>query len=173
MGAKIVGLIEQSQGRMLGTTVPEASTDLSGTFSMELPALAEGVQLTVFPPGFAARQVRIDARSTEPVFITVEPYGGALKVRHGEVPRQRVWIFKTFVFPFYPYLINWADSNGEANEAVDALSVPMLDPGYYTACKDPGNEVLMTGQLPTGLGNHCVGGTLPPYGELVLDLSRQ
>lgn len=170
VGAKIVALVEQSRQRWIATTIPETFTDLGGTFSLDVPELAEGVQLTVFPPGFATRQLRVDARSQEPVFISVEPHGGTLRVRHGEIPLSRFLVFRKYALPFYPFLINWAASNGEDNKAGDTFSVPMLEPGDYYACKDLAVAVRLAGQLPPGAEGGCVGGTLPPYGELVLDI---
>jgi len=149
---------------------PEALTDLNGTFSLEVPELAEGLQLTVFPPGFACRQVRVNPRSPELVMVLVEAHGGTLEIQHGALERYCVGVFGTFSLPFYPYLINWAELNGEANELGDRLTLPMLEPGYYYACRDPGFESQMTGRPPQAGTGHCVGGHLSPYGELSLVL---
>lgn len=169
VGAKIVALVEQSRQRWIATTTPETFTDLSGTFSLNVPDLTEGVQLTVFPPGFATRQLRVDSRSEEPLLISVEPHGGTLRVRYGEEPLNRISIFRAYALPFYPYLINWAALNGEENRIGGTLSLPMLEPGYYYACKDLAVDVRLAGHLPPGAESRCVGGALSPYGELVLE----
>ncbi len=170
IGAKVIGLIEQTSEQPIENVVPEALTDLNGTFSLELPELTEGLQLTVFPPGFATRQIRVDSRSPGPVLIRVEAHGGTLEVQHGALERYRVRVYSTFSLPFYPYLVNWAELNGETNDFGDRLTLPMLEPGHYYACKDPGFESQMTGRLPQGGGARCVGGQLSPYGELSLVL---
>lgn len=171
VGAQIVGKIEQSYRQPVAFEVPETITDLTGSFSLELPDLAEGVLLTAFPPGFAARQIRVDSRSPEPVFISVEPRGGTLRIRYDEpVQRHQLRIFKTWLLPAHFSLTNWAQLHGEPNSAVDVYTVPMLEPGYYQVCTDPHGNSVMTGRLEPELESRCRGGMLPPYGELVLEV---
>ena len=171
VGAKIVGLIEQSSQQMISFEVPEAVTDAAGSFSMEVPDLTEGVLLTTFAPGFAARQIRADSRSPEPVLIPVEPHGGTLRIRHGEtVNRSMLRIFKTWLLPMHFSLTNWAQLHGELNETTGVYSVPMLEPGYYQVCPDPDYRFQLSGQLDLELAGNCSGGVLPPYGELELEI---
>ncbi len=171
VGATLVALIEQSNQQPIAFEIPEAVTDLTGSFTIELPDFAEGVLLTTFPPGFAARQVRADARSQEPVFIPVEPHGGTLRIHHGDaVPRHQLRIFKTWLLPVHFSLTNWASLHGETNTTAGQYSVPMLEPGHYQVCLLPESNALMTGRLEPGLEGSCRGGVLPPYGELVLDI---
>jgi hypothetical protein len=173
IGAKIVGRVEQTPEQPVAARVPEAETGLDGTFSMELAEAAGAVQLTVFPPGFAVRQVRIDSRSPHPVVIPVEPHGGTLRVEYDTAtPLDRLQVFNTFLLPFYPYLVNWATLNGEANTVKGVLSLPMLEPGFYRACGDFDFDVEMTG-LATPSQARCAGGQLSAYGELELSLSSE
>ncbi len=171
VGAQVVGLIEQSHEQRIAFVIPEAITDLTGSFSMTVPKAAEGVLLTAFPPGFAARQIRVDSRSNEPVFITVAPHGGTLRIRYEE-PVQRDWlvIFKTWLLPSHFSLTNWATLHGESNSTPGAYSLPMLEPGYYRICTDPTYMFRMTGRQEPELESRCHDGFLPAYGELVIDL---
>ncbi len=171
VGTKIVGLIEQSAEHPVAFEIPEAVTDLTGSFSLELPDLAEGVILTVFPPGFATRQVRVSSRSQEPILISVEPHGGTLKIRYDE-PVQRSWlvIFNPRLLPPHFFLTNWAQLHGEPNTVAGEYSVPMLESGYYQVCTDPQFKFQLTGRLDPELESRCSGGLLPPYGQLVLDV---
>ena len=62
--------------------IPDTETDVDGTFFLEIPEGTESVLLTALPPGFAARQVRVDSRSEDSVIIPVEPHGGTLRPAH-------------------------------------------------------------------------------------------
>jgi len=57
----------------LTSVLPEASTDVSGIFNLSLPAGIGEMALTIFPPGFAARQVVVDPFGREPLVIPVSP----------------------------------------------------------------------------------------------------
>ncbi len=171
VGAQVVGLIEQSHERPIAFVVPEAITDLTGSFSITLPTTSEGVLLTAFPPGLAARQIRIDSRSNEPVFIPTEPHGGTLRIQYEE-PVQRDWlvIFKTWKLPSHFVMTNWASLNGEPNTTPGVYTLPMLEPGYYQVCTDPTYMYQISGRLEPELEGRCQGGFLPAYGELVVDV---
>lgn len=171
VGARIVGLIEQTHESRIASVIPETTTDLTGSFSLEIPERAEGVLLTAFPPGFAARQIRVDSRSSQPALIPVEPHGGTLRIRYEEpVQRDRLVIFKTWQLPLHFTLTNWATFHGEPNQTPDLYSIPMLEPGYYQVCTDSTYMFQMTGRLEPELESRCHGGYLPAYGELVIDL---
>lgn len=174
-GASVVVLIEQEE-RDVSLVDPQAVTDLGGQFTLGLPAGAEGVVLTVFPPGFAATQVRIDARRAEPLVLPVHPAGGTVVVRFAEDPesvpsvRHRVSLFREHLLPGTQDLQDWARLNGRPAGQPGLLVVPMLDPGRYTACIDPAPYVVRSGRLPAGAGGRCASGELGPYGEIELAL---
>lgn len=174
VGAKVVALVEQTAESPIAARVPEAVTDLDGAFSLALPELASGVQLTVFPPGFAVSQLRVDAARADPVLIRVEPLGGTLRIHHGDqLGLEDVKVFQSFLLPSYHILINWAELNGESSVADGILTVPMAGPGYYAACRDLGFEVRMTGVRQAGPDPRCAEGVLAPYGELQLRIPER
>ena len=80
-------------------------------------------------------------------------------------------IFKSGLLPNHLFLSNWARLNGQTALPAGDYAVPMLDPGYYQVCADPGYRHQLSGRLTPELAGSCRGGIVPPYGELVLDLS--
>ncbi|MEM7586564.1 MAG: carboxypeptidase-like regulatory domain-containing protein [Acidobacteriota bacterium] len=171
VGAKVVGWIEQSHERPIASAVPETVTDLTGSFSLAVPAATETMLLTALAPGFALRQLQIDSRSTEPVFIQVEPHGGQLRIRHADpIQRDMLMVFQTWKLPVHFTLTNWASQHGEPNTTPGEYVVPMLEPGYYQVCPDPTYMLQMASRLPPELTERCKGGFLPAYGELVAEL---
>jgi Carboxypeptidase regulatory-like domain len=173
--ASILAFIEQEH-RELALLTPQALTDVGGQFTLGLPAGTAGVVLTVFPPGFAATQMRIDARRSEPLVIPVHPAGGTVVVRFDEEPevtpsaRHRIRLFREHLLPGTMDLQEWATLNGQETGIPGRLVVPMLDPGRYIACIDPPPSVSRSGRLPAGAGGRCASGELSAYGELDLAL---
>jgi Carboxypeptidase regulatory-like domain len=174
-GASVLGFIEQGD-RDLVLFAPQATTDVGGQFTLGLPADTEGMVLTVFPPGFAVTQVRIDARRAEPLVLPVHPAGGTVVVRFAEDPesvpsvRHRIRLSREHLLPGTAILEDWTRLNGHPAGQPGRLVVPMLEPGRYTACVDPAPSVLRSGRLPAGAGGRCASGELGPYGEIELAL---
>ncbi len=159
----------------LTTALPQTSTDVSGVFSLSLPAGVEGVQLTVFPPGFAVRQLYADARGKEPLVIPVSQDGGTLILRYAQdrpdrrLPALETSIVHEFVLAS-PYILeSWAELNGAPAPEDRQFVIPMLEPGHYTACRTVHVGAFLAGD-PAPPGVPCASGELPAGGELKLDL---
>jgi hypothetical protein len=173
-GVRVIGRLEQER-QFLSEEIPEAYTDVDGQFKLRLPPKTEGVQLTVFPPGFAVTQVRVDARRGEPAVIPVRQVGGTvvLSYEDGSEPsrlprRRRLSLFHEFGVGFLQALDDWARLHGRQPDEPGRFAVPMLEPGPYTACFDVGDLAFLSGRVPAGAGDRCASGELVPGSELVL-----
>jgi hypothetical protein len=173
-GAQVVAMF--SGLGTLTTALPRASTDVSGVFKLTLPAGVDGVQLTVFPPGFAVRQLYADPHDDAPLVIPVSSEGGTLILRYEDGgPDRRLPAFETSIVHDFvlasPYLLeSWAELNGVAGPDARQFVIPQLEPGRYTACRTAQVGALLAGN-PAPPGIPCVSGDLPAGGELRLDLS--
>lgn len=175
-GAQIIGWFEQG-ARAISSNVPRVTTDVNGVFEMKIPSAVEGVVLTVLPPGFAVTQQRVAVRDPEPVWIPVDVVGGSVVVSGGEnsegAPRplrsSSVFLFGDRLLSPLILLQSWARSHGVAS-TVGRFVAPMLEPGTYTACVNPGDLSLRTTFPPPDSASRCATGTLAPYGELTLVL---
>lgn len=175
-GAQIIGWFEQG-ARAISSNVPRVTTDVNGVFELEIPGAVEGVVLTVLPPGFAVTQQRVAVRDPEPVLISVDVVGGSVVVSGGEdsegQPRalrsSTVFLFGDRLLSPLILLQSWARSHG-TSATLSRFVAPMLEPGTYTACVNPGDLSLRTTFPPPDASGRCATGTLPPYGELTLVL---
>lgn len=170
-GALIVVGLEQGPGR-LTRTVRQKVTSVDGTFELHVPPQVGAVQLSVFPPGFAARQVRIELPHLEPIEIPVDPVGGTVVlVPSSDDAPERFLDLQTGLFGEYfyyiPFLKIWAGTHGVRQDE-GRLVIPSLEPGLYTACAGVTEQAFNSGRLPPGLESHCDRGILAPHGELVL-----
>ncbi len=159
----------------LTTVLPQASTDVSGVFDLSLPAGVEGVQLTVFPPGFTVRQLYADAHSNEPLVIPVSMEGGTLILRYEDrgpdrrLPALETSVVHDFVLASPYFLESWAELNGTPAPDGKQFVIPRLEPGHYTACRTVQVGTLLAGD-PAPPGVPCASGELPANGELRLDI---
>lgn len=169
-----------ANGLRASDRLPTEASDVEGVFELSLPARADEVWLSVFPPGFAATQLRVDLDSEAPLLISVDDVGGTLTVRYdGELTRgervrglrARTLIFASSFLLGSQALESWARAHGN-RQAPDRFVVPRLAPGVYVACLDAGTGPFLTGRPPAD-GEGCVSGTLAPYGELELVLGTE
>lgn len=174
-GAMVLPLLEQPD-RNLANTDRRTYTDASGVFRLRLPGAAGGVQLTVFPPGFAASQVRTRADRDGPVLIPVEAAGGTVRVildsEDTELPPRalaRTYLMGEYWLGFSGFLRQWAQAHGIPWSGGGEMVVPALDPGPYTVCFDT-PEVAYLGRLSPPSSASCASGVLEPFGELILHL---
>lgn len=174
-GVQVVGVLDQSQ-RLLEVFLPEATTDVTGTFTLKLPTGAEGVRLHVLAPGFALRQLRLDARSREPLIVPVHQVGGTVAITYAggeEIPaplkQLATSLFREFEVP-PTVLQEWARLHRVPADA-DRYVVPMLEPGPYVVCYDVYGLVYRSGRLPEELAGRCTRGELTPGGRLELRLA--
>ncbi|MEM7588429.1 MAG: carboxypeptidase-like regulatory domain-containing protein, partial [Acidobacteriota bacterium] len=180
-GAEIVANLDSLDGRGPSSFVPRTLSDIDGVFELALPPGTRGAWLTILPPGFAVTQRRIETPSDEPMLVPVVSEGGTLKVRYPEAitrsfkPSQFERLKQATVVVQHALLANrfslgsWARGHG-VSDRVDALEIPMLEPGRYLAChgEGPASHLERGAELPPELRHHCVSGELAPYGELEL-----
>lgn len=179
-GAAVYARVEQPN-RFLSQDEPQVFTDVAGQFDLQVPAAAEAVQLTVLPPGFAIHQVRVDPNQKAPLIISVAQIGGTLVLTYDPAvakdlppPSYRTYLFHDFQVAFTGALANWASLNGSRDDDPTRFTVPMLEPGSYTACFEIGASIYRTNVLPPGgVPGRCVQGELSALGELVLKVPAQ
>lgn len=172
-GARVVATLEQGT-QFLSELVPETYTDSAGLFELRLPGRTQSLQLTVMPPGFAIRQMRLDLRQTSSLTVPVGQVGGTVILDFGETDQASVPWWEADLFGDtrvgYPGMLRqWALLHG-SDWTGARLPVPMLEPGRYTACRGVGPEVFVTGLPPTPGDRRCVSGELSAWGMLELRL---
>lgn len=174
-GAMVLPLLEQPD-RNLANTDRRTYTDASGVFRLRLPGATGGVQLTVFPPGFAASQVRTRALMDGPLLIPVRAAGGTVRVildpEEDELPPRalaRTYLMGEYWLGFTGFLRQWAQAHGIRWPGGGEMVVPALEPGPYTACFDA-HEVAYVGRPSPTSSASCTSGVLEPFGELTLRL---
>jgi hypothetical protein len=176
-GATVAAVLEHPAGTP-SLEIPYQVTGVDGAFQIRVPGEVAAVQLQVFPPGFAVRQMRVGLPRDEPVFVPVDPAGGTLVLVAGASgrPLPADFTLRTAVFGEFlhvtPLLRIWAGVHG-LRDKPDRLVVPQLEPGVYTACWDAVQAALPSGRLPVGwpgLEDRCVSGTVVPSGEVVLEV---
>lgn len=184
-GVKVMGLPERIDGRHVTTWFPQTATDMDGLFELDVPRASRFVQLSVFPPGFAATQLRVEVASAPEtgMIVQVEHVGGTITIEYEPSdegswnPTSKRWTTLWGVDSGWAtvQLTPWAKLHA-APSAPTRMVIPMLSPGGYQACFGAeALEFLATGQAPSGdvAARHCVGGELAPGGELVLRLPSQ
>jgi Carboxypeptidase regulatory-like domain len=164
-GALVYAFPDQEEQLLTGRT-PQATTDVSGTFRLRLPAGAGGTRLLVLAPGFALRQLRTDARSKEPLIVSVQQVGGTVAVAFeggAEVPevlkQLGTSLFHDFLIPA-DILRQWAEAQ-RAYQEPGRYVIPMLEPGPSTACYEVPNQAERSGRLPAEQAAVC-GATCRP-----------
>ncbi len=177
-GARVVALLSSRTVQTPTPWVPEAHTDLDGVFDLRLPPSASEARLTVYPPGFAVTQTRIELPASDPVIIPVEPLGGTVVVTYEDPPvglrdslKANTMLMGRMTLGTQFALMAWAQVHGVVS-GWDTFVVPMLEPGPYTACLGPANAYLLSGSmLPPELARRsCASGELAPHGRLDLQI---
>ena len=172
VGARIFGLVEQDS-YTLTNAIPEATTDVQGSFSLSIPSKAKGLLLTAMAPGFAMRQFHFDRQELDgQLLLTVDQIGGTvvLKEQSGGIEAlYSVNLFKDRLLAHSYALSDWAKANGFRRDKDGPLTLPMLEPGRYTACavRPHHQRIYLDGMIPNDESS-CVSGELPAFGELVL-----
>jgi hypothetical protein len=177
-GANVESFLEQDHGPVTELH-PHAVTDVAGQFTLKVPAAARMAQLTVFAPGYAVTQLRLDVRQAEPLIIPLHRAGGTVTVVYEpsgdpeEPPIVRqlaISLFRDYKVGNPSSLGHWAQVHGMTPEP-GSFPIPMLEPGTYTACLGVGDLVRVTGRPPSG-NPACASGELTAGGELVLHVAR-
>ena len=140
-GVEILPIPESTTGQPLGFWIPHFHTDFDGVFELDLPTATEGLRLTLFPPGFAMTQIRIDARSDQPVIVPVDSVAGTVVIRYEDPEpdwqdqlRLHTALFHHHGIPSV-FLMRWVSGHGLVGQSPrDAWVIPSLEPGPYRAC---------------------------------------
>lgn len=177
-GAQVVALPSRQGLPYPFMVIPQAVTDVSGTFRMAVPRDAEELEIIALPPGFALSTLQLSSVPDSPIFITVEETSGTLVLALGEavdrtnpaLPQPMVERDGVQLLSFL--LRRWAEINGEDNRDPTRLVVPRLPPGQYTACLVT-QEQYYFGPRSAASPAECSEGYLSPFGEMVLDLSTE
>jgi hypothetical protein len=165
----------------VGVPVPGVSTVTSGVdgrFEISVPPATREVLLTVGPPGFGLRMLRLPLPPSGPLALRAEVAAGSLRLEadeplQGEPGQAMVVVFHGNAHEGLAYLHSWAASTHRSAEPTPEVAlIPALEPGDYRACWVELDEMLglVAGSAPRG---PCVGGTVVAGGELVLALGRR
>lgn len=140
-------------------------TNLDGRFEVDVAADAQLVQVTVLPPGYAFTTTLLDRSAEEPT-IQVSPVGGELVVVD-ERPKaaesssgtgrqgRMVLLSEGFAIP-WQLVVEWVRGNGAVlNPAQSSLLVPNLQPGEYSICTMPAQQ-LSEQRMTGGSGQDAV-----------------
>lgn len=161
----------------------EAYTDIDGTFEFSVRESARALQLSVYPPGFAASQQRVLLPTDRPVIVPVETTNGTLVLEWdrtdeaienplltGSLNRATVLIRESLV-GVGGVLHKWSEMNQVPGEP-GRLVMPMMPPGNYTACfgKQAEYSAKRGDFTPYGLGELCTSGFLGAGQELRLTI---
>lgn len=171
-GTMVVSILEQGLSR-ISRDIGQKTTEVDGSFELWIPDGVPAVQIQVFPPGYAAQQLRVTMLRTEPVMVLADPVVGTIVVEpeNPEDIEDGALLTKTALFGDYlyatPALRLWAGAYG-IRERPDRLVVPSMPPGPYTACYGIVDQAIGTGRLPPGVESRCSEGLLAPGGEFVL-----
>ena len=140
-------------------------TGPDGGFTLKLPASTQRINLLVFATRFAIRMLTVAVERNHPLEIAVEPNGGTLVLELPEDQKTPPLLAHAGTFTFPLFLQRWAALQG-VPQAPGRLVLPNVEPGAYSLCVRASAE-LRQGKEPPADGR-CVGGVLPPSGELVL-----
>jgi hypothetical protein len=170
-GAQVVPLPNGAGG--IAGAIREVATDPSGAFRLRLPADIGELLLSVYPPGYGARQYRL-APTPEPLLLPVDPAAGRLVIHSpdGEpLSPTRLWVFQDHAMAVVPHLWQWAEAHGARATVEGSLVFPALAPGRYTVCHGGGRlDLGAGGRPPLDASTPCASGELAAGGELVLTL---
>ncbi len=149
-----------------------ATTDMDGTFTVELPQLSPRVAAIVSAPGFALRAFDAPAENGH-LSLSVSEESGSLEVTFAEKAEDLLRdnlvgvVFQNGLWIPGTILGQWAYDQGESRSAM-TLRVPNVAPGEYRACILPRQlEISLSwGVIPEGIP--CDAGVLTPGATLAL-----
>lgn len=167
-GTRIVALPTLPPGQGALAIVPDSYTDAQGRFSVRLPAQTIRANVTIQPPGFAAKILSVDMPRETPLEIEVSQEGGTLILvtpkRDERLPGQGATaslLQHDGAQVVADTLASWARFHG-APQSPGEATFPMMEPGSYTYC-------LPSPDRPP----RCTSGFLPQGGELVLRIGDE
>ena len=152
-------------GQPSGILLPQAQSNASGVFELDLPPEADTLELTVAAPGYALSVQRLPLQGPPEATVALHRDGGTLDLKlHDGAEISRLWAtlrldLEGVNLPT-PTVLRWLNTYRQPPATESTLSIPMLDFGNYQACNGSGSE------------RACASGFLPPGGSLFLDLSQ-
>jgi hypothetical protein len=152
-------------------------TDVDGTFTAKVPAVAGNAAVIVSPPGHALKAFSVPVNGT-PQSLTVSREGGELAILVPEMSEEiekesvTLLVFQNGLPLPTPILSRWALGHGRDLSVPGKMKVPDLAPGEYRACL-AAHSVLAPWQASgwTAPLARCTSGQLTAGGTLQLDLS--
>lgn len=156
---------------MDGRRIQSSFTGVTGEAELGFPKQTSSLITLVFPPGYAARWLVLDARGDE-AEVPVSTAGGTLTVtwsprpafEAGPLKYQPMIRHDAMLLPLGLFQ-RWASERGVWAPEQGRVTIPMLEPGSYAACA-PGASEAAEGAVETP----CSRGFVAPSGELVLSL---
>lgn len=165
-GAKVLAMAP-------GQIQTEALTDLSGQFSLRVPASASTLDLVVLPPGYSL-QVRRVSLAEGALRLFVEAEGGTLileelaeQAEKRDAPGSLVLLTQNGTPLDLVHLKDWSESNGQRWASAESRITPQMGAGFYEACRVPFAQ-LEARLRGNGSAGRCVTGTLSAGGTLKL-----
>jgi hypothetical protein len=157
IGARILALPELERPRAIA--MQNVITDVTGEFTLSVPADAVSLRLLVLPPGHAARMLRVAADQQGPLVVTVDDVGGTLVVDGGGsagLLEGSHLVAGDVAFALLHFR-DWSLLGTSQPPGLDgSWTLPMMSAGDYALCA-PGDEP-------------CERGFLAPFDTLVLSL---
>ena len=150
--------------------VATATSDVDGTFRVDVPEGIDALIATVSPPAHSLRafRVAVDGRK---VLLNVQDAGGMLSVRFTPDRKHVVSIFQDGMLLPLSALYHWARSLGDPfADPAGRITVPNVSAGLYRACLVP-NGIIEPQQFAAVMrAAKCSEATLAPGGRVELDL---
>lgn len=151
-----------------------ASTDLRGSFHLEVPRKTTTVQLAIAAPGHGLRALQVPV-TDDSVRIDLSRQQGVLRIEtpaSSEVIQRQGWnlfVFQDGTWMHWSFLSSWARSQGSTFTEGKQLTLPGLAPGAYQVCVAPGGAI-PPAALPAWVAANgsCDAGYLTAGGELTL-----
>jgi len=154
-GDAVVGALVHGYAFLAGRARQEqATTDLQGGFTIEVPSSVSEAILIVAAPGRTLESFSVPTNQDDPVTLDLASRGGTLRLRwtHGDLPLQ--FTFNDHVLAS-PDVFLWARGQG-AQIDDGAGEIPNVAPGKYRFCSL----------------KHCAEGLLAIGGQLELDATN-
>ena len=154
-GDVVVGALVHGYAFIAGSARQEqATTDLQGSFAIEVPSSVSEAIITVAAPSRTLESFSVPTNRDDPIVLDLASRGGTLRLRwnHGELPLQ--FAFNDHVLAS-PDVFLWARGQG-ARIDDGTGEIPNVAPGKYRFCSP----------------KHCAEGLLAIGGQLDLDATR-
>lgn len=137
------------------STSATARSDARGTFSLEVPAALQDVQLQIRAPGrpFTVRRTRLG----ETLHLMLEPVWGTVELDWDQELNELLWMVKDGTSWRFSQFVSWAMAHPGEGEALPGHTrVPRLEPGVWHLCAPPPGTVEWLEMVAVGLpGRTC------------------